>query len=197
MSRTRIALLAVALAPVLAGCGAAVDRASEAAAEKVVEKAVESEIGGDVDIERDGDGFSIETEDGSMTVDGEGNMVIEGEDGTMTMETGEELADDFPDIPLPGEMSIESTSRVDSGDGTALHIVSAVMDADAESTFDAYTSALEDAGFTIDMNNVSNSEGEFYGMVLASKGESLQVTTVLVTEDSGTRVQLSASVLDS
>ncbi len=196
MSRTQIALLAVALATVLAGCGAAVDKASEAAAEKVVEKAVESGIDGDVDIERDGDGFSIETEDGSMTVDGEGNMVIEGEDGTMTMETGEELADDFPDIPLPGAMAIETTSRVDSGDGTVLHIVSAVMDADAKSTFEAYGTALEDAGFDIDLNNVSNSDGEFYGMVMATKNESLQVTTVLVTEDGGTRVQLSASVFN-
>jgi hypothetical protein len=62
-SRTGItALMGAALAVGVAGCGAIADRA----AEQVIERAIESEVGGSVDIDRSGDSFTIESEDGTF-----------------------------------------------------------------------------------------------------------------------------------
>lgn len=67
-----------ALATSIAGCG----KAAEKAAEKAVEEAIESESGENVDIDFSGDEFTLESEDGDLTmqVDEDGNVQIDGVD---------------------------------------------------------------------------------------------------------------------
>lgn len=84
--RRRLAVAAVAVAVLgVSGCSSIVDRATDKAMEEGVERAVESDSGEDVELDFDSDDgtFSIETDEGSVSVDGdEGSFVVETEDGT-------------------------------------------------------------------------------------------------------------------
>lgn len=192
MNHVRTAAFTFTLAALLAGCGAAVDKVTESAADKAVEQMIESSTDENVEIDRDGDSMRIETEDGVMTVDADGNMVIESDDGTMTVENGESLPDGFPDIPMPDDLTIEATSRINDAE-TEVFSVSGLVDRDAKEAFDAQVAALEDAGFTIDFRNDSTADGEFYGSAMASGGDGLQVLTNFITEDGKARLQLNVT----
>ena len=73
---SRSVVVFATLASILAGCG----KVAEKAAERAVEEAIESESGEDVDIDFSGDEFTIESEDGEVTmqVDEGGNVQIDG-----------------------------------------------------------------------------------------------------------------------
>lgn len=79
MRRTVPALTVAVLGLAAVGCS------GEDAAESIIENAIESESGENVDIDlgdlTDGDGFSIDTGEGSMSVDEDGNFVITDENG--------------------------------------------------------------------------------------------------------------------
>ena len=115
---------------VLSSCGKA--------AELGTEQLIESQSGGDVDLDLNDDGgFSVETEDGSMTVDEDGNFVvtdvdgkavtgnaneegdfdIESDDGDFRIDSSGEIPDEWPDgVPEPEGMS-GATSSVQNADG--------------------------------------------------------------------------------
>ncbi len=192
MNHARTAAFTFTLATLLVGCGNAVDKVTESATDKAVEKMIESSTDEQIDIDRDGDTMRIETEDGTMTVDADGNMVVESDEGTMTIESGETLPDDFPDIPMPDELTIEATSHISDAE-TEVFSVSGLIDRDAEEAFDAQVAALEEAGFTIDFRNDSTSDGEFYGSAMASGGDGLQVLTNILTEDDQARLQINVT----
>jgi hypothetical protein len=85
----------------------------EGLAENVLERQLESEGVEGVDIDLDSGEFRIETEDGVIEFDedGDGGMTIETEDGTFSQQSGSEIPDDFPsDIPRP-EGTVVSTVR--------------------------------------------------------------------------------------
>ena len=94
-TRTRLGTISLiaALAAVSAGC--------DDAAESGIEGLIESQGGGDVelDLSGDGDGFSIQTEDGGMTIDEDGNFVITDESGNTIVGS----ADDQGNVVVEGE----------------------------------------------------------------------------------------------
>ncbi len=195
MSYSRLVLFTLATCLVLSSCGAVIDKATESASERAVEKMIEASGDGEIDIDRDGDSFSIKTEDGSMSVDGEGNMVIESDEGTATIKTSDELPDDFPDIPLPNDLIIESASRFADADGTVVHSVSARIERDASDTFDTFVADLADAGYTADFRNDSTTDGEFFGMAMLTKADGQQVSVNVIADDDSTIVQISVTAL--
>jgi hypothetical protein len=78
------------IAFVLAGCG----NAAENLLEEGVERAIEKDSGEDIEFDFNGDdGLTIETDEGTMTIDEDGSFVIEGEDGEML--TGEATNEGF------------------------------------------------------------------------------------------------------
>lgn len=107
-------LLVGVTAVIAAGCGDS--------AENGIEQLIESQGGGDVELDLggDGDGFSIETEDGSMTIDGDGNFVITDESGNTVVGN----ADDEGNVVVEsedGEMTIdgdEGEFNMESDDGS-------------------------------------------------------------------------------
>ena len=115
-SRTAVgSILLAGLAVVsVAGCGDS--------AENGIEQLIESQGGGDVelDLSGDGDGFSIETEDGAMTIDGDGNFVITDESGNTIVGS----ADDEGNVVVESEDGSFSASgddgefNMDSDDGS-------------------------------------------------------------------------------
>lgn len=140
-------------AVLLTGCGAAADEA----AERAVEQAIESETGGDVDIDTDGDGsFNIETEDGTISSDGDGNVEIDTEDGSFSAGTGE-VPEAWPsDIPLPDDLTVLSSTELDSSDGRLI-LVSGTTGTSAADLLDEYRSAL--SGWTVSGESTSTGGG--------------------------------------
>jgi hypothetical protein len=169
---------------------------SEDLAERVAEEAIERQLeadgqtgGVDVDL---GDGeFRVDTPDGSMVVnvdeDGEGNVSISGQggDGDVQMEFGEEdgvtvistpegemvigsgeLPDDFPAaVPVPTGLTVQSATSMDGADGTA-YVISGTVGGDFLEATQAYTAALEAAGFTR-QSITESTDGTFFGFVNA------------------------------
>ena len=140
------------------------------AAETGVEKLIEEQGGGDVDLDLDGDGgFSIQTEDGSMTIDEDGNFVVTDENGeTITGQAGDEegefniesedgsfsagattdLPDEWPqDIPEPDGLAITSATVIGSDTEQAITVTGSV---EGEGFIDSYGEVLESAGFNQD-----------------------------------------------
>ena len=137
------------------------------ATESGIEELIESQGDGEVDIDLDGggDGFSVQTEEGGMSIDEDGNFVItdadgsvvtgnadsetggftaESEDGSFRIDASGEIPEEWPsDVPSPE--GIEGASSTVTQSSTELAIT--VTGQADESFVDDYGSTLEDNGF--------------------------------------------------
>lgn len=157
---TAVALLA------LSACG------SDEVAERGLEELIEREGGGNVDLDLDSGGFSFESEDGSVRMDDDGNIVItdqdgetivggvdeegnfsaESEDGSFSIGADGELPDDWPaDVPEPDGLQVASAVSTSDGDDIGF-VVAGGADADF---VDRYGAALESAGFVLQSESSS------------------------------------------
>ncbi len=159
LRRPLIALAATGFVLASTSCGNAT--------ESGIEELIESQGEGDVDIDLDGggDGFSVQTEDGGMSIDEDGNFVItdadgstvtgnadsetvrftaESEDGSFRIDASGEVPEEWPsDVPSPE--GIEGASSTVTQSATELAIT--VTGQAGESFVDDYGSTLEDNGF--------------------------------------------------
>jgi flagellar basal body rod protein FlgG len=104
---TRSLAFGAGIALVAASCGGST--------ESGIEELIEQQGGGDVDLDLDRDGgFSIQTEEGGMTIDEDGNFVITGEDGEVI--TGN--ADDEGNFTVESEDGTITGSEDDDGNFT-------------------------------------------------------------------------------
>ena len=135
----RTVLAAVALAVVATGCGNLVERATEEAVERAVEEAVESDTGGNVDVEFNEDGISVESDEGdfSLSVD-ENGVEIDGTDAD-----GNDFSLDADEGGINAE-SEDGTLDVDS-DGTFT-----ATDADGDVTTGEVSSDGDSVDFTVE-----------------------------------------------
>ncbi|HSL75106.1 MAG TPA: hypothetical protein VK853_11585 [Ilumatobacteraceae bacterium] len=153
------------IALVLAAVGAVALSACDSAAESGIERLIESQAGGDVDLDLDGDGgFSIQTEEGGMSIDEDGNFVItddsgevvtgnasedggfsaESEDGSFRIDSSGEIPEEWPDdVPRPDGID-DLTSTVQQFDDE----LGIILGGQAGNSFlEDYASVLEAAGF--------------------------------------------------
>lgn len=118
----------------LTGCGDSSDTA--------VEEMIEQQSGLDVEIDSDDGNMSIETEDGSMTVDEDGNLTVTGADGSLVMQndgdggvdiqgddgrlsvgSGDGVPDEWPDdVPAPDGLSDSTSTVAEDANGTTILI---------------------------------------------------------------------------
>lgn len=165
-ARRTAVVLAVVGAAVLSSCGNA--------AESGVEQLIESQGGGNVDLDLDGDGgFSIQTEEGGMSIDEDGNFIVtdesgqvvtgnaseeggfsaEGEDGSFRVDVSGDIPAEWPgDVPQPQGISGASATVMNSPTELAVTITGQA----GGSFVDDYGAALEADGF----ERTSNFESE-------------------------------------
>ncbi len=155
--RPAFALGACALALTSIGCGKAADKI----AEKATEKAAEQAVGGDVDID----------------TDGEGNVSISTPDGNFSTSSSQELPDDFPsDVPIV-DGTMTTVSRTEA-DGNLLFMVTVTTDAGGQETLDALAADLAAEGWTETVKYGSMTNGSFGGQLGFEKGERNVVVTI-------------------
>ncbi len=173
----------------------------EKASETGLEKLIESQSGGNVDLDLNGDnGFSVQTEEGGMSIDENGNFVItdangsvltgnadsetgefsmESEDGSFSSGATTELPEEWPrEIPEPNGLAIASATVIGSSTDQVFNVVGTVDD--GEGFVKSYASALESAGFNEDstftsdgtINNVYSNDDWTVGIFyLGDQGE--------------------------
>jgi hypothetical protein len=151
---------------------------------------VQTEEGG-MTIDEDGN-FVITDENGDVVtgnvdVDGDG-MTVESEDGSFSSGAGSELPDDWPNVvPTPDGLTILSSSTM-SDDDTAGFVV--IGDAD-EGFLDRYTAALEAAGFELEsefdadsMAERSYTDGTWgVGVAVFENDDETQATITVFTDE--------------
>lgn len=166
-SRLGPLVFAVALVLALSACGgddagdgdSPGDRGPSSVQEEILEKAIEEGAaadGDDVEVDLDGEAFSVENDEGSFTVG------------------GGEVPESFPEgVPLPpGDYSVTSSMEV-SGEGGYLRLVTATT-----GTIDELAAFLEqgltEGGFTIEGTQKQNI-GESSSVILTATGHGKSV----------------------
>lgn len=135
MKKTVLILLAMALIIVLAGCGA-----SEKAQEKAAEKAIENALGGDVQVNIDGDKYTYEDKNGNK------------------MELG--------GTEWPTDDAASFIPKFDKGAIIACTIMGNIYLIDLEKVeqadYDSYLQTVKDAGFTENVFALDGADTEGY-----------------------------------
>jgi hypothetical protein len=134
---------------------------------------------------------TVETDDGTVTVEQDGSKVeIESEDGTTTV-TGEsdgELPDGWPaEIVLPDGGEIQNAVGV-SGQDSGWTVASNYPDTSPEDLTDQLTQSLESAGF--------ESKGSFTsqeGSVSSFEGDDYAVSVIVGPEGSGSSLVITVA----
>jgi FlaG/FlaF family flagellin (archaellin) len=160
MKRVLVAMLVVVLALGLVGCKAVSDKIGEKVGEEIAGKA----IGGDVDVK--GDEVTIETDDGSVTMDSADN----------------ELPDEFPDdFPMYDGVKIDGTSSFASETDITFYVNLTSEDA-TKDVYEWYKAELADAGWEITSDTYMSGDSE--GGILGAKiGETETLTLSVVAGD--------------
>ncbi len=154
---------------------------------EVAERIAEQAAGEGVDIETNDDGgFSIETENGSLDVDGAGNANVESEDGSFSIESTAELPDDFPDIPLPENFAVQTVTVIDEVNSEAVSVAGTIPGDgdDATTAYEDLVAAYEAAGYTTEANNVTaDGEGGLFATAIFTGGSEGGVSLSIIAGD--------------
>lgn len=144
------ALLTVAL---LSGCSSIVDKAGEKVVEKGLEKGAETAGDVDVDIDAEDGGLSIDTDEGSLEID------------------GGKIPDGFPqEVPLPEGFEVTAAMALGSGDEQSFTVKMVGAGADFEATHEDLRTRAEAAGFEV-------------GATTSVIGDASQSQTFTITND--------------
>lgn len=110
---------------------------------------IDGEDGASLDIDEDGT-FTATDENGETITgesDGEGGFVVEGSDGDAIFSTSEGIPEEWPgDVPQPDGLSDVTGTYFAEGDDLSIVVTGTTSD-DLRDAFEAYTGALQDAGF--------------------------------------------------
>lgn len=151
---------AVALALVVggAGCGAVAEKATEKAVEKASGCEEIDASGDQVGAECDGVSANLDSEGNVAVTDEEGNSLDASADGTAALPEG------WPEDLAPPEEARITSATVSDGDLG----VTAALDGDVDEVFAGVKGRLEQAGYTIESDTVTDAGEGTVGSVTAS-----------------------------
>lgn len=145
----------------------------------------------------DDDTKTVNTGDGSVTVDKDGDdtkISVDSDKGSAEFGTGTDVPDDFPtdDVPLPEDLELQSA--ISSKQGSEFSLSYKVDEDDAKSAVSDYEDALTDAGFTIDDDasasiggsEIINLRASGNGWTVATSGMTGGVNLLVITVTEGT-----------
>lgn len=159
------------LAAGAAGCS------SDDIAEQAIEQAADA-AGGDVDIDQEGESFSVDTGDG------------EGFSVESTDEVPAEVADL---VPIPDGFAVESVTDTQMGeDGDGTSVQGQIDTDDPKAVLDEIEAALADDGFETQTN--SDIGGEMFTLMMTKEGEA-SVTISIIVEDEAEPAVMNLMVL--
>jgi hypothetical protein len=200
---SRVLALGAGVALAVASCGGN-------ATESGIEKLIEQQAGGDIDLDFDNGsgGFSIDTEEGSMRMDADGNFVVTGPDGEVitgnadsetggfAMESGDgsfrisddgKIPEEWPsEIPQPSGYTVASSTIVGGGDGLAgITLVGSSAQGVVEFA-ETYGSTLASAGFeqtaSYEADDFASTVYEGAGWTIVINGTGSDVQIAIGTE---------------
>lgn len=157
-TRTRILMMASALAVTAAACG----NAAETIAEEIAEEAA----GGDVDIDVDGSEINVETSEGTFNMGGD-------------------LPEDWPDdAPTPAGCDVQTAQSFDTADGYGAVVHFDCEGGDPQTIFDQVKAEAERQGWTIDSEGNHSSDDITNINLQATKDDGRElIVTVTLTSD--------------
>jgi hypothetical protein len=158
-----IGLVAVLLVSLLAtGCNV-----RERITERAVEGIAGAALGGDVEIDADGESVRIETDEGTVEFGGGSGS----------------LPDAFPDeFPVPDDAAIEYATSASTDDGAFFSVIALTADS-YEDTVSWYEGQLSSRGWSID-GQTQFSNGDFSTQSFTVSGHSFDgVVTITETQD--------------
>ncbi|MGD9794929.1 MAG: hypothetical protein AB7V43_15765 [Acidimicrobiia bacterium] len=165
MKRRALALTLTAAAT-LTACGGG----SEKLSEKAIEQAIKENGGSNVDVDVNNGEVKIKTEDGEMTVSGDGkdSINITSDSGSFQAGASAEMPKDFPsEVPVP-DLELQSQMTTKSNGDTNFMLT--FVTKSPEKDFAKYTEALKADGFDISDEYTGTTDGKFSGRVAGSKG---------------------------
>jgi hypothetical protein len=144
--------------------------------EQAAEEAIEQSTGGEVEIDDDGESVSIDTEDGSMEIQGGDSA---------------EVPSDFPSSMPVYDGDIVMSSSIETGDGTAYTIGIETGDS-VDDVASWYESELESNGWTISGQFSADDAGSTMHTFVVEGGDG-QGTVIIGEEDGKTAISISVT----
>jgi len=131
---------------------------------------------------------TIETKDGKVTVDGDGKhatVTINGDQGGSVTFNQSKVPSDFPsEVPLPKGLNLKTSASGNApvGTGQFFSLGYDLANQNTAQVLSAYTSTLEDDGFTVkDSSSVGGSTGSISSLQATGKG--WNVTAAAIASD--------------
>jgi len=119
----RLFAVLAAVAFISTACGGS---GSGSAADNALAKAIEAETGQQVDLQQNGDGLTVKTDDGSITFGADGNSTdISGTDAAgndFSVSSGTDVPADFP-LPVPDNVDIISATTFELPEGKSFGLI--------------------------------------------------------------------------
>jgi len=142
---------------------------------KALEKAIEAETGQNVDVQQDGDGITIKTDEGSLTFGANGNSTdITGTDANgNSMTGGTDVPADFP-LPVPDNVDISSVTTFEMPEGKSFGIIFDFDPSRVDEITNLYKDALSSQGLTVDDSGPGAD-----GTVIIGSGDALNVIVMI------------------
>jgi len=162
--------LAVAIAITATACGGS-------SGSSALESAIKAETGQDVDVQQNGDGFTVETDDGSITFGADGDSTdittTDADGNEFSLNSGTDVPTDFP-LPVPDNVDISSATTFEMPEGTSYGLIFDFDPSRVDEISNLYRDALESQGLNVEGSG-SGTDGE----VIVADSDSVAVIVLI------------------
>jgi len=163
--------LSAVLAAVMITAAACGGSGSGSVADNAIAKAIEAETGQPVDVQQNGDGLTVQTDDGSITFGSDGNevAVTDADGNDFSFNSGTDVPADFP-LPVPDNVDISSATTFEMPEGKSFGLIFDFDPSRYDEMTQIYKDALNSHGLTVE-----DSGGGPDGIVIIGSSDALNI----------------------